>query len=124
MAMSRVDERLPAHLSREQVAQLRSRLLGHLVEHADQVAERRAIVEELTGQADSDSLLERELAETSATQFAAAVEDVREALRRMDEGTFGQCEGCGAPIPFERLEAIPHARQCVACFATPRGLLG
>ena len=125
MTMTSAQTRVPIHLSREQLALLRSLLLCYLIEHADQAAERRATVDELTGQPDTDSLLERELAATSAAQFAAAMDDVRDALRRMDDGTYGTCDGCGEPIPFARLEVIPHARRCVACpAATPSGLFG
>ncbi len=41
--------------------------------------------------------------------------ELREALARIDEGTYGKCERCGAEIPLERLEAIPTARLCVTC---------
>jgi RNA polymerase-binding transcription factor DksA len=37
------------------------------------------------------------------------------ALRRVDDGTYGVCEGCGRPIPVERLAARPSARTCVTC---------
>ncbi|HEX5594947.1 MAG TPA: TraR/DksA C4-type zinc finger protein [Micromonosporaceae bacterium] len=37
------------------------------------------------------------------------------ALTRLDEGTYGLCEGCGAPIPLERLEIFPSATSCVKC---------
>jgi DnaK suppressor protein len=37
------------------------------------------------------------------------------ALRRLEDGTYGKCEGCGQEIPFERLEARPTARLCVNC---------
>jgi len=37
------------------------------------------------------------------------------ALRRIDEGTYGNCEKCAAGIPAERLEVLPHARFCVPC---------
>jgi DnaK suppressor protein len=38
-----------------------------------------------------------------------------EALRRLDEGTYGICEDCDAPISPARLRALPFARRCVAC---------
>lgn len=38
-----------------------------------------------------------------------------EALRRIDEGTYGICVECGQPISKERLEAVPHARLCIKC---------
>ena len=41
--------------------------------------------------------------------------DIDDALGRIDNGTYGQCEQCGWAIPIARLEAIPHARLCVAC---------
>ena len=49
--------------------------------------------------------------------------EIDAALKRIDEGTFGACEGCleegkspsKAPILKTRLRAIPYARNCVAC---------
>jgi DnaK suppressor protein len=41
--------------------------------------------------------------------------EVRDALARIDAGTFGQCEVCGKSITIARLEAIPFARHCVQC---------
>lgn len=43
------------------------------------------------------------------------IEAIDEALERIREGTYGSCEECGAPIPVERLRAIPYARLCIAC---------
>ncbi|MBL7256944.1 TraR/DksA family transcriptional regulator [Paractinoplanes lichenicola] len=40
---------------------------------------------------------------------------VNEALARLDAGTYGMCEVCGAAIPAERLEIRPFATNCVAC---------
>jgi RNA polymerase-binding transcription factor DksA len=37
------------------------------------------------------------------------------AIRRLAEGTYGQCEDCRADIPRGRLKTIPYARRCVAC---------
>jgi RNA polymerase-binding transcription factor DksA len=44
-----------------------------------------------------------------------AVEEVDAALRRMDEGTYGMCQGCGAPIPAWRLGVLPQTRFCAPC---------
>ena len=38
-----------------------------------------------------------------------------EALQRIDDGTFGQCQTCGKPIRKTRLKAIPHASLCINC---------
>lgn len=39
--------------------------------------------------------------------------DVREAIERIESGTYGTCEKCGKEIPEERLHAFPAARHCV-----------
>lgn len=41
--------------------------------------------------------------------------EVRDALERLEQGTFGLCEQCNEAIPLERLRAIPYARLCVGC---------
>ncbi|MGE5529796.1 MAG: TraR/DksA C4-type zinc finger protein, partial [Patescibacteria group bacterium] len=41
--------------------------------------------------------------------------EVAEALRRIEDGTYGLCLHCGREIGAERLEAIPHARLCLDC---------
>jgi DnaK suppressor protein len=40
---------------------------------------------------------------------------VLEALQRIDEGTYGQCQQCGALIPRARLDAIPFTAYCLSC---------
>jgi DnaK suppressor protein len=40
---------------------------------------------------------------------------IDKALERIENGTFGACDSCGEPIAKERLEAVPHARLCIAC---------
>jgi DnaK suppressor protein len=37
------------------------------------------------------------------------------ALRKLDEGGFGECERCTEPIADRRLEALPFARYCIGC---------
>ena len=41
------------------------------------------------------------------------LQEIDEALQRIEEGTFGICEGTGDPISKARLEAKPWARYCV-----------
>jgi DnaK suppressor protein len=40
---------------------------------------------------------------------------INEALKRIDEGTFGECDSCGEEIELKRLEARPTATSCVHC---------
>ncbi len=40
---------------------------------------------------------------------------VEEALVRIGEGTYGECQMCGEDIGMKRLQAVPWARYCVRC---------
>jgi DnaK suppressor protein len=42
------------------------------------------------------------------------------ALSKLDEGTYGMCDGCGKPIAEKRLRAMPDSVMCVACAANVR----
>jgi DnaK suppressor protein len=40
---------------------------------------------------------------------------VEDALARIEDGTYGECQMCGENVPVARLKAIPWARYCVSC---------
>jgi YteA family regulatory protein len=40
-------------------------------------------------------------------------QEIQEALIAMKDGTYGNCKVCGKPIPFERLQAVPHTLYCI-----------
>jgi DnaK suppressor protein len=43
------------------------------------------------------------------------IEKIRDALERIEDGTFGICEICGEDISEERLKARPVTTQCIEC---------
>ena len=43
------------------------------------------------------------------------LQDVEDALARLDAGTYGDCARCGEAIPSARLMVQPAARHCTAC---------
>lgn len=45
------------------------------------------------------------------------LDEIDDALRRIERRTYGICEGAGERIPKKRLQAIPWARYCVKCAA-------
>ena len=45
----------------------------------------------------------------------AELADVRRALRRMDDGGYGECVHCGKAIAAARLRAYPAAVRCIGC---------
>ena len=45
----------------------------------------------------------------------SALADIEAALRRLEQGTYGTCERCTKPIPWERLEVLPMTGLCTPC---------
>src|SRR5580658_9887379 len=50
-----------------------------------------------------------------ADSLDVTVTAIRHALALIDEGDFGLCQSCGAPIGEDRLQAVPWALLCVRC---------
>lgn len=40
---------------------------------------------------------------------------INRALQRLESGDYLECRSCGQPIGEARLQAIPHAEQCIKC---------
>lgn len=106
------------------IAALRTSLAEVLVVQEQNVSELHQTVDDLAGETDVDSVLAREVAESFSFRGLDVIAEVRHALRRIDNGTFGACERCGNQIPLERLEVIPYARRCVSCPSAVPRLIG
>lgn len=61
------------------------------------------------------NLADADREEASLEVLRAQLERVREALGRLDAGTYGRCVECGRELPDERLEVRPEAERCVDC---------
>jgi RNA polymerase-binding transcription factor DksA len=102
----------------DDIAKLRERLetrlaslQGRLKEISDTLREPDdEDFEEQAADLDDDELQER-LSNAGRTEMRL----IQEALRRMDQGTYGACVECGQPIAPRRLEALPEADRCLAC---------
>lgn len=105
-------------LSREEMQEEKARLEQELQESLEELAE---IDKRLEYRGDY-SLGEGDPAiHTWEVNFAIQqrmrekVKSVREALRRIEQGTYGICQRCGSRIDRARLEVIPHATLCIDC---------
>jgi RNA polymerase-binding transcription factor DksA len=56
---------------------------------------------------------DRELDEGLEEGVQQTLYEIAEALKRMDDGSYGVCEVCGKAIGAERLSAIPWTRRCI-----------
>ena len=101
----------------------RKLLLEQLRQHDDNVRGEQANALESIDDGVKDSVdmslqdVNQELTLRRGERESQAVAEIDEALRRIDEGTYGQCERCGKPIDERRLEAMPTARYDAACQA-------
>jgi len=71
-----------------------------------------------SGSNDADvatELFEQELAAFLNRNVQTHMQDVIDALTRIEEGTFGKCVDCDEEINPDRLGALPWARRCISC---------
>ncbi len=69
-----------------------------------------ADLEDLASDVSSDPAVFEQFRSTSEI-----LEEIDEALSRLDAGTYFDCQECHETIPPERLEALPFATLCVRC---------
>ena len=64
---------------------------------------------------------DREFSLGLATNAQEILYEIEEALKRLQEKSFGDCSTCGKPINRRRLTAIPYASLCIACQSKEEG---
>src|SRR6476619_7410479 len=58
---------------------------------------------------------ERELAIRNLDRESNLLRNVRAALRRIEDGSFGTCVHCEEEISIKRINAVPWTPYCIAC---------
>jgi len=58
---------------------------------------------------------QRELALGLVSNEQQVLYGIDEALKRIEEGSYGKCEECGSRIKESRLKALPFATMCITC---------
>ena len=85
--------------------------LERFTRHRDGIA-----VERSADQLDEiEAALQRALAVCNLDREFNQLRNVRAALRRIEEGSFGICQGCDEEIHPKRLAAVPWAQFCIRC---------
>ncbi|GAB4244786.1 MAG: hypothetical protein OHK005_09780 [Candidatus Methylacidiphilales bacterium] len=65
-----------------------------------------------------DSLMHHQMDQEAQRRRQLRLNLLREAVKRMDAGTYGLCAACGHPIGFDRLDLQPETPLCAACAKT------
>lgn len=116
--MDRVDPR--RELLEQERARTLQRLAGLTSDHESVVAASKDTNADDEHDPEGATIaFERSQIAALAAQARGQLDEIDEALRRVEAGTYGVCERCGEQIPTERLEARPTARRCVSCAGRP-----
>jgi RNA polymerase-binding protein DksA len=84
-----------------------------------QATERREVAE---GQNDNAQLWEvSDVRDDLDNQASSELNQVNQALARLDAGEYGECTSCGEPIAAARLKALPYATLCIQCAEEAEG---
>ena len=104
-------------MNKNEVNRFRRSLEARVIEIDHSTRRREAIQIEASAD-DLDRMLratERELAVRSLEAATTRRREVRAALQRIREGSYGICQECDEPISPARLAALPWAALCIRC---------
>jgi len=78
-----------------------------------QASERREVEEDLNDNAQLREV--SEIRDGLDDALADGLNQIDQALARIDAGDYGLCNSCGNPIGKPRLEALPYVTLCIDC---------
>ena len=64
---------------------------------------------------EADAMADAERNDLVLGNSRTLLEQVKAALQRLDDGTYGYCQRCGKPIDARRLDALPYALYDLEC---------
>ena len=99
-------------------AEFRERLEMHKAELVERISKIRA---DVGGGLEADSseqatqLENMEVLNALVQEGEDELAEIKAALRRLDDDTYGTCVTCGKAVGHERLEARPYSSECIKC---------
>ena len=117
-------------MDEQRLDHFRQILLKELRRHTEHVRDEQQAALDSADDGVKDSVdmslmdVNKEIAFRLGERESQMVVDIDQALQRIDEGTYGQCERCGKQIDERRLEAMPTARYDAKCQAEVEAMQG
>jgi DnaK suppressor protein len=107
-------------MDKQKLEYFRNLLLKQRRQAIEELRANRAIaLEGNDGVEDSGEMSEFDLNRSTALSLASRqsqlIEEIDEALGRIEDGTYGQCSQCGKPLDEERLKAMPTSKYDAEC---------
>jgi DnaK suppressor protein len=117
-------------MDKQKLDYFRSLLLEQRRQATEDVrADRATALEGDDGVRDSGDMSELDVNASTALNLggrqAQLIEEIDQALLRIEDGTYGQCARCGKPIDEQRLKAMPSAKydaECQAAIEAAQGI--
>jgi RNA polymerase-binding transcription factor DksA len=97
---------------------VRTHLLARLEELRARIAHLDAELHQPLSADWEEQAVDMEVQDSVEGQERAALSEIRRieaTLRRIDDGSYGDCIDCGNAISPQRLAALPTAAKCIAC---------
>ena len=111
-----------SHLTTSEVAGLRAEIeaslarLGRSMRVSDEAVKPVELDQTAVGRLSRmDSLQSQSMAKSLQERERVKLALIQEALRRMDDGSYGVCTECSTEIPFGRLAIFPETATCQRC---------
>ena len=85
---------------------------------ADQSEDMKNLVKTVESGDEADvaaDVIDRQLLTSIGTQDAIRLQQIENALDRINQDKYGRCIKCGKESPEERLEVLPYALMCIQC---------
>lgn len=111
-------KKLEHYLTTEQLEYFRGKLLNWKAELLKESDEARSMLEEKHIESDpidsAVNIANQTLELRTKDRARKLIHKIDQAIKRIDDGTYGYCEETGEPIGVKRLEARPIATLCIA----------
>jgi DnaK suppressor protein len=104
-------------MTKSEINKFRTALAAKQTELAPRLRKRDGIAIEKTPDALDEVQLatERELVTRNLERESKMLREVRAALERIEQNTYGTCLNCDEEIGLRRLKAVPWTPLCIAC---------
>lgn len=100
---------------KEKLLEQRNTLLASLAEQSEDM---RDLVKTVDSGDEADvasDVIDRNVLTALGAQDANRLQQINNAIDRINQNKFGHCVLCGKEIPRERLEILPYTLMCISC---------
>lgn len=109
-------------LGDQQLSELKTKLivlkttLEEALSMSDDAAQPVQLDQTLQGRVSrGDALQQQEMIKANRVRNQKRLRHINEALKRIENGEYGECIECGEDIAVARLEIMPEVAQCIRC---------